>query len=248
MIAPLLAGGIAAVAGWRAAFVVLAVPCVGLALMAFTLKDPERGANERAALVDADGNAMPSIEADPIPALAAFERLRKVKTFNALMISLGALGLGFAGVPAIFNLLLEQQYGLGPLGRGAVGSATALSGVDRPDRRRQGLRPDVPARTPRRSSCSSARCWPPTACCSPRGSTCPTSGCCCCSTSRRGALPASVFAVTASITASVVPYRMRGFAFAIVGIYLVFVGGLLGGVLTGGLSDALRRAHRHHRS
>ena len=56
---------------------------------------------------------MPSSEADPIPALAAFERLRKIKTFNALMISLGALGLGFAGVPAIFNLLLEQQYGLG---------------------------------------------------------------------------------------------------------------------------------------
>lgn len=238
LVAPLLAGGIAAVAGWRAAFVVLAIPCVVLAVLAFTLRDPERGANERSAVLDEQGNELPKVEADPIPALAAFDRLRKVRTFNAMMIALGALGLGFAGVPAIFNLLLEQRYGLGSLGRGAVGSATAVSGAlglllgaraaDRLFRK-------DPSNVLRLTGAALAAYG----LLFTAGLYMPNVWLLLLFHIPAGALPATVFAVNGSIMASVVPYRMRGFAFAIVGIYLVFVGGLIGGVLTGGLSDAL---------
>ena len=53
-----------------------------------------------------------------------------------------------------------------------------------------------------------------------------------------GAAVAGPLAMTNALVTSVVPYRMRSFAFSVVGLQLVFVGGILGGVLTGSLSDA----------
>ena len=130
LVAPLLAGGIAQVAGWRTAFVVLSIPCVVLALSwPSASRTPSAAPTSGSPWWTTRATGCPSIEADPVPAFAAFDRLRKIRTFNAIMISSGALGLGFAGVPAIFNLLLEQEYGLGSLGRGAVGAVTALAGL-----------------------------------------------------------------------------------------------------------------------
>src|SRR3954447_4277376 len=51
VLGPLLAGGIAALFGWRAAFVALAIPCLALAVAALFLPEPQRGANERSTVV-----------------------------------------------------------------------------------------------------------------------------------------------------------------------------------------------------
>lgn len=238
LLAPLLAGGIAALFGWRAAFVVLALPCVLLALCCFALRDPERGANERATLVDEQGEALPDLVADPVPFAAAFDRVRRIRTFNALMTALGAIGLGIAGLPVLFNLFLEQEYGLGSFGRGVVSTCTALGGIvgltvgarfaDR-------LFREDPAKVLRLGGA----CLALFGVLYPVSLYMPSPALLVAVQVPAGALAAVPFTVVSTIVASVVPYRLRGFAFAVVGIYLVFVGALLGGVVTGLLSDEL---------
>ncbi|MEY2458522.1 MAG: hypothetical protein QOG30_352, partial [Acidimicrobiaceae bacterium] len=82
VIGPVLAGGIAAVAGggsgWRWAFVVLSIPAAVLGLVAFGLSEPKRGRNEMQSVL---GEEMTEEGELRIPIAAAFARLKKIKTF-----------------------------------------------------------------------------------------------------------------------------------------------------------------------
>ena len=113
---PMLAAGIATVAGgtegWRWSFVVLGLPTVALAAWAFTLSEPERGANERVALGLDEPDAAPVVASDRVPMTAAFERLRKIKSFAAQMSALAALGFGICGL--VGHLLAHARARLRP--------------------------------------------------------------------------------------------------------------------------------------
>jgi ABC-type branched-subunit amino acid transport system ATPase component/predicted MFS family arabinose efflux permease len=237
LLGPLLAGGIAALFGWRATFVVLSVPCLVLAVSALVLKEPARGANERSTLVDDNGEPLPSVAADPIPMGAAFERLRKVKTFAALMSALGALGLGLTGIPTVFYLLLERQYHLEAFGRGVVASFVSLGGIlglALGSRYADGLFRRDPAALLRVTGLSLALF----AVVFPASVYMPNTPLLILFQVVAAGLISAPLAVTSTVVASVVPYRMRGFAFSIVGLNLVLVGGLFGGLLSGVLSDS----------
>jgi ABC-type branched-subunit amino acid transport system ATPase component len=213
---------------------VLAIPALVLALIAFTLPEPPRGANEKQAL----GMADDALSSDPVPMAAAFERLRKIKTFSALMSALSVLGLALAGAAVIFNLLLEREYGLDGVGRGVVASVTSIGGfigLAIGARVSDRLFREDPARVMRfvaatftalgvsyTAGIRMPEVWMLVVC------HFVAAGC------MTGALAAS-----SALVPSIVPYRMRGVSFAVVGLYLVFVGGLIGGVLTGVLSDAV---------
>jgi ABC-type branched-subunit amino acid transport system ATPase component/sugar phosphate permease len=237
LLGPLIVGGIAYLASWRINFVILAVPCALLSVAAFFLREPVRGANERAGLVDDNGEQLPDIEADPIPMAAAFERLRKVKTFAALMASLGAMGLALSGVPTVFNLLLERQYHLDAFGRGTVSTFIALGsifglvlGARKAD--------DLFRRNPEGVLKLVAWLMAGFALLYPLSCYMPNVWLLGAVQFAAGALAAGPVAMTSALVASVVPYRMRAFALSIVGLQLVFIGGLIGGVSTGALSDA----------
>jgi ABC-type branched-subunit amino acid transport system ATPase component/predicted MFS family arabinose efflux permease len=238
LLGPLIVGGVAYFFSWRLTFVILAVPCAVLSVAAFFLREPVRGANERASLVDDDGVPLPDIAADPIPMSAAFERLRKVRTFAALMASLGAMGLALSGVPTVFNLLLERQYHLGTFGRGSVATAIALgsiAGLTLGARRAD----DLFRRSPEAVLKLVALMMTGFAVLYPLSCYMPNVWLLGAVQVAAGAMAAAPVAMTSSLVASVVPYRMRAFALSIVGLQLVFVGGLIGGVSTGALSDAL---------
>lgn len=238
LVGPLLAAGVAAAAGgtegWRWSLMILAIPAIALALAAFALPEPARGANEKQAL----GMAEDAVGSDPIPMAAAFERLRQIKTFAALMSALAMLGLALTGAGAIFNLLLEREYGLDGVGRGVVASITSIGGflgLLIGARVGDKLFQRDPARVLRFVAVDFALLG-----------VFYTAG-----IRMPEVWMLIVFhflaagAVTAALTSSsalipsIVPYRMRGISFAVVGLYLVFVGGLVGGVLTGMLSDAV---------
>jgi ABC-type branched-subunit amino acid transport system ATPase component/predicted MFS family arabinose efflux permease len=236
LLGPLLAGGIAHYFGWRATFVVLALPCLLFAVVAFSLKEPARGSNERAALVGDNGLDAPTVESDPIPFAAAFTRLRQVRSFAALMSALGAIGLGVAGVPTVFYLLLERDYHLGAFGRGTVATFVSLGGIvgiALASRKADALFREDPSKVLRLVAGSMALF----SVLFPLSVVMPNVALLIVLQAAAAAVLAGPFAVTSAIVAAVVPYRMRSFAFSIVGINLVLVGGLFGGAVTGALSD-----------
>jgi ABC-type branched-subunit amino acid transport system ATPase component/predicted MFS family arabinose efflux permease len=237
LVGPLIIGGIAHFFGWRTTFVVLALPCAALALAAFLLKEPARGANERAALVDEKGNQLPTVESDPIPFGAGFARLRQIKTFAALMASLGALGLALSGIPVVYNLLLERQYGLDSFGRGVMTTVISLGsifglvlGAQKGD--------ELFRRDPARVLYVVGAGMTAFAVLFPLSIYMPNVVLLAVLQFFAGAAVAGPLAMTNALVTSVVPYRMRAFAFSVVGLQLVFVGGILGGIVTGSLSDA----------
>jgi ABC-type branched-subunit amino acid transport system ATPase component/sugar phosphate permease len=168
---------------------------------------------------------------------AAFDRLKKIKTFMAIMSAIAALGLMFSGSPIVLSIYLRDHYHLSALGRGTVISLVSLGGIigltvgaplaDRLFRRDPaqvlrlvgimlGIFPVLYV-----SSLYMPKVWELVLV----------------------QMPAAVClfapALCGAMLASVVPYRIRGFSFAMLGLYLVVVGGLLGGVLTGILADSV---------
>jgi ABC-type branched-subunit amino acid transport system ATPase component/sugar phosphate permease len=237
LVGPLLVGGIAHFFGWRTAFIALSVPCVALGLLGFLIREPVRGANERAALLDENGVAIPTIESDPIPFGAGFTRLRQIKTFAALMASLGALGLALSGVPVVFNLVLERQYGLDAFGRGVMVTLISLgsmAGLAYGAAKGDALFRKDPASVLKLVAGGMAVFGV----LFPLSVFMPNVWLLGLLQVIAGAAVAGPLAMTNALVTSVVPYRMRSFAFSVVGLQLVFVGGILGGVLTGSLSDA----------
>ena len=99
------------------AFLVLAIPAGVVALAAFRLPEPPRGQYERqdvlGTVVDEDTPARISME-------AAFSRLLQINTLRSTIIAFAAMGFGLFTTPVLASLFLEQQYGLGSFGRGAV--------------------------------------------------------------------------------------------------------------------------------
>ena len=239
LLGPVLAGTVAAVAGgaagWRWAFIVLTVPAVMLAVAVLLLPEPKRGRYEQLAVL---GEELAVDDDELVVSVgAAFTRLRKVRTFYYVMAGLGALGFAVTTVPIYMNIILEDELGLGAGSRGVVGTLGAFGAVlgafiggrsaDRTFR-------ESPERSMTRLGMSVAALGIGLA--------------------LQAYAPNSVVYVAISmvtqfilyaglvplqpIVAAVVPYRLRSMGFALVGLYLSLVGGLMGAILVAGLADA----------
>lgn len=115
---PLLAGVIAALLGWRAPFLLFAVPTVGLVLLALGLREPVRGRHDRAA-AGAD-DTIASIEDAPEGPWSTMRVLGRIPTVRRIWIAAPFLGVALFGVPSLLSLIYEDVFGLGSAQRGAV--------------------------------------------------------------------------------------------------------------------------------
>ncbi len=235
---PALLGAIASLAGgpdgWRAAFLFVAIPLAGLGLATFALREPARGVQEQEAIL---GESMAEGVEPPISYGTAFQRLLKIRTLYFLLVGVGVLGFVLVSVPTFLNLLLEKRYGLDAFGRGLAVSVTevgALAGVLVGG----GLGDRIFRRSPPRAIIllgAGTAIYGVT-----------FTG----SLFLPGLLPVLagiavanfvLYAATVPIyafVAAVVPYRLRSLGFALLGIYIFLLGGFLGGIITGLLSDA----------
>jgi ABC-type branched-subunit amino acid transport system ATPase component/sugar phosphate permease len=246
---PMLVAGVATVAGgvegWRWALVLLGLPAVGLALLAFGLPEPERGANEREALhlaaADAPDTSAPASaagSAEKVSLTSAFERLRTITTFSAQMSAVAALGFGLSGTSAIFGLVMERDFHLGSFGRAtviSVGSIGGFIGIALGGRLADRAFREDPARVARLVGLSMLGFGALFT----LGINMPTAwllGVCFAVAQITVQAP---LAMNSALLASVVPPRLRGSAFALLGVYFVLVGGLVGGIITAVLSDAM---------
>ncbi|HUP73187.1 MAG TPA: ATP-binding protein [Acidimicrobiales bacterium] len=245
VIGPFIAGFIAIQAGgdegWRWAFILGAIFPVVIGLVLLTQRDPQRGRFEQEAIL---GQTLDVVD-PPVRISAAFERLKKVKTFYYLVVGIGLLGFALVAVPVQLGLLLgdnPQQdehfhYGYGAYTRGwmigimQIGQLIAIP-----------IAGFVGDRIFRKDPTKSLRLT---------GIFVLLYGAFIVMGLRfsnitvlivfiviANAFQGAAFATIRPAIAAVVPYKMRAQAFAMVGVYIFLMGGFFGGLLAGAFSDA----------
>lgn len=122
MIAPLAAGLLASAFFWQLPFLVFGLPAFVLAVVVLTrLREPVRGAQERAAAGLGQEPAGAADEAEPPPGWSESWRAAKgVRTLRRIWMALPFLVGSFLGVAALMSVYYDQEFGLGSAGRGGV--------------------------------------------------------------------------------------------------------------------------------
>ncbi|MFN5604644.1 MAG: MFS transporter, partial [Actinomycetes bacterium] len=240
VLGPLFAGAVVVAAGddagdWRVVFFALLIPAGLSVLWSLSLKEPVRGQQEQEAVL---GAAMTSSQAEPPVRLsAAFQRLKKVRTFYFLVVGIGVLGFALVAVPSAFNLLLEDAYGYSAFKRGWLGAVTwsgALIGIPLAGRFGDRLFRKNPASSLKMMGgfillyglfvTTGLRFQDPVVMVA-----LVTIG---------YSFQGMAFTQVGPAISSIIPYQMRSQAFAMVGVYIFLMGGFFGGLLAGALSDA----------
>jgi ABC-type branched-subunit amino acid transport system ATPase component/predicted MFS family arabinose efflux permease len=238
LLGPLMAGSIAAWAGgeegWRWAFVAASIPVFVLFVWSLRLREPKRGGWEQQLVL---GTQLEHQDDLRISMGAAFERLKKIKTFYFLCAGIGVLGFALVAVPVQLSLLLESEYGYGAYTRGWVMSITwaasivsiPLAGVwfDRLFRR-------SPALLLRASGAFIIAYGITMLVALQFNQPAALIG----FISVANAFTSAAFVSVGPIVAAVAPSRMRAQAFALVPIFIFLMGGFFGGLLAGSLSDS----------
>jgi len=240
VLGPLFAGAIVVAAGddagdWRVVFFALMIPAGLTILWSFTLKEPTRGRQEQEAIL---GEAVVDAEAEPPVLLsAAFQRLKKVRTFYYLVVGIGVLGFALIAVPGAFNLLLKNSYDYSAFTRGWIGAITwsgALIGIPLAGR--------IGEKLFRRNPPSALRMMGICILCYgifvTVGMRFQSAAVMIAFVTIGNAFQGAAFTQMGPAISAIVPYQMRSQAFAMVGVYIFLMGGFFGGLLAGGLSDA----------
>ena len=239
LIGPLIVGGIAACAGgtegWRWAYLAVAILPALVGLLSFRLKEPKRGQFDQQAVF---GRVLEEGAAEhPVSTSQAFARLQKVRSFYYLAVGVGVLGFALIAVPLQFNLLLENKYAFGPLKRGVVESLIwvitipALPFAGRLFDRR--FRQDPPAmmRLAGLFVIASGIFYLIGLQMRPISLLVLFVGL------AQAAISCS-FVAAAPIIAAVSPFRIRAQAFAFLPVFIFLMGGFIGGLFVGQLSDS----------
>jgi ABC-type branched-subunit amino acid transport system ATPase component/predicted MFS family arabinose efflux permease len=232
-VSPLLVGGIAAAGGdegWRWPFLVLSLPVAVVSLWALVLREPVRGRWEKQ---DVLGSADPGSDEAPAPISmeAAFARLGRIRTLRTVILGFSALGFGILMVPVLSNLYIEDRFGTGTVGRGAVTTASGLAGLvvlpfvgrwyDRTYR-------DDPARAVRLVGLLVL----PVAVLAPIQYAMPNIVLFAVVGMVPAALLVAAFILIGPLIQSVVPYRLRGLGLSLTAIYLFCIGATGGAIVT----------------
>jgi ABC-type branched-subunit amino acid transport system ATPase component/predicted MFS family arabinose efflux permease len=237
-LSPLAVGGVAALAGgsagWRWAFFLLAIPVAVAAWFAFKLPEPPRGQFEKKGVI---GEVIEEDRPAPVSMEAAFARLLQIGTIRSAVFAFASLGFGLFTVPVVGNIFLEDHYGLGSFGRGAVGTASgvavlfALPFVGKTyDAQYQ--------KDPTRALRMLAYLILPTAVLTPLQFFMPNPWLYAIWAMFPAVLLSAAFACVGPLLSTVVPYQLRGMGAALGSIYLFFIGAVGGALLSALLVDS----------
>jgi ABC-type branched-subunit amino acid transport system ATPase component/sugar phosphate permease len=241
-LAPLLAGGVAAIAGgdegWRWVFVVTAVLAIPIVIATFALREPRRGRHEMQAVL---GEEVASDDDElPISLSVAFERLNKIKTFHYFLIGMSAVGFALFSVPLFLNLIFEHRFGLGGFERGLATSAMIIPGL-------------VAVALVGRHTDALFRRSPPQCLVFIGGLIAlfgvfvavgvfmPNLAAFLVIVGIGEAMAQAAFAIVIAPISSIIPYRLRSRGVAMIGLYIFLFGAFFGSVVTGLLADEVGR-------
>ena len=241
VISPILVGGIAAIAngpgevdGWRWTYYLLGIPVAIAAIAAFFLKEPQRGRWEKE---DVLGESF--TEDDPLPVSmdAAFSRLMRIKTVKSVVVGFSALGFGLFTAPVLENLWLEDKFGLESFERGAWATAAGLFTVlslvyvgPKFDR----LWRENPTRTLHMIGALIGF----SAIFKPIQWAMPTVPLLIAFSIPTLVMLNTAFAMVSPVMQAIVPYRLRGSGTALITLYIFFIGGTGGGLISFMFADS----------
>ena len=124
VIAPFLAGTLAQSFGWRAPFLLFAIPAWVMALISLRLKEPVRGRQERLAMGATEEVA--AMEERP-PAFGEAGRLLwNIRSLRRIWLSLPFFGVSTGAFQALISLHYSRTFHVNAQGRGAILSAASL--------------------------------------------------------------------------------------------------------------------------
>jgi ABC-type branched-subunit amino acid transport system ATPase component/predicted MFS family arabinose efflux permease len=239
VLSPVAVGGIAALAGgpdgWRWAYLLLGLPIIPLAVLAFRIPEPPRGQHE---MLDVLGEVVEEDRPAPISVEAAFARLRRIRTYHTMLLGFAAMGFGLFTGPVLQNLYLQDHFGLEAFGRGVVGTANGLgvlAVLPFAAKRYDGLYRRDPARALRLIGLLIV----PVGVLLIAQYNMPNPAL----FTVMGLLPSilliTAFTMVGPVLQSVVPYRLRGMGTALGSVYIFFVGATGGALLAAFLTDAV---------
>ena len=114
-----LAGGIAAIASWRVAFVLLALPTLVFALLLLRFREPARG--------ESMGLAMRREDATGI--IRSFRRLAAISSIRRTWASALFFGAGLVVLVSLLSLYFQDVWRYGPALRGGISALFGLGGL-----------------------------------------------------------------------------------------------------------------------
>ncbi|MGH2760022.1 MAG: MFS transporter [Actinomycetota bacterium] len=118
---PAVAGVVAALFSWQAAFMILIVPIVALGIVSMRLHEPLRGGTE-------DRKAAEAVaEEKPPPFDRSVRTLMSIKTLHRQYIAWIFIGAGFIPLVFLTPLFFEEVFDVPELGRGIIGAAGAAA-------------------------------------------------------------------------------------------------------------------------
>jgi branched-chain amino acid transport system ATP-binding protein len=121
ILGPLLAGVIAFYFGWRAPFVVFAIPTLLLVLLALRLHEPVRGYQDRIA-AGADPETA-SLTDTHETVRSSMRVMGRVRTIRRIWFAMPFLSVALFAIPNVHSLVYEDVFGLNSAQRGLVAAA-----------------------------------------------------------------------------------------------------------------------------
>ena len=240
LISPVLCAAIATwaggVEGWRWAWFLLGIPVVFVAVLAFFMKEPPRGQFEKQ---DVLGEVIEDEQPAPISMEAAFARIKRIRTIRTVLVGFCALGFGLFSQPALESLYLDDNLHVkGVLERGIILSLSGILAL--PMLPLIGRYFDKKYREdPARALALVGLLILPSALLTPLQFSVQSSTWFWILKIPQAVLTASAFAMVGPVLQAVVPYRLRGMGTAMSTLYIFFIGGFMGGLVSGFLTDAI---------
>jgi branched-chain amino acid transport system ATP-binding protein len=121
-VGPLVAGGLALWLGWRAPFVLFAVPTAVFVMLARRLPEPARGAHERRAA--GAGEAACLTEEEPPRFGEGCRMLWRIRSLRRIWYALPFAAAVIVGFGSLFSIFYEQEFGLNSAQRGFAAAIT----------------------------------------------------------------------------------------------------------------------------
>jgi ABC-type branched-subunit amino acid transport system ATPase component/predicted MFS family arabinose efflux permease len=222
--------------GWRWAWYVLGIPVAVVAIFAFFIKEPPRGQFEKD---DVLGEVIEDADPAPISMEAAFARIKKIATIRTVLVAFCALGFGLFSQGELASLYLNDHlHVVNVLHRGLILSLSGIAAL--PILPFVGKYFDrVYRENPAKALAMVGALILPSAIFTPIQYSVHSTTWFWILGVPQAVLTTSAFAMTAPVLQAVVPYRLRGMGTAMATMYIFFIGGFGGGIISGFFTNAI---------